>query len=152
MTSKSLCFREFPRHCFTRVDTDPRKTALLPRCGIACGVYAGCVAVTGNSISNEVRSRPTAARTEFRAGTDLRVGPRGTATWLPQGRLCGRAYVLALAFSLTWPSASSTEYSTPSQRYCLRICSVFFCTNAVKEPKLPVTFSPAFFLAATRTL
>src|SRR4030088_3473466 len=61
-------------------------------------------------------------------------------------------YAFALAFSLTPPSASSTEYSTLSQPYCLRICSVFFCTKVVKESKLPEIFSPAFFLAATRVL
>ena len=61
-------------------------------------------------------------------------------------------YVLALAFSFTWPSVSSTEYSTFSQWYCLRICSVFFCTKVVKESMLPETFSPAFFLAATSVL
>jgi len=61
-------------------------------------------------------------------------------------------YVFALAFSLTWPPSSSTEYSTFSQWYCLRICSVFFCTKVVKESRLPETLSPAFFLAATSVL
>src|ERR1700733_1382887 len=61
-------------------------------------------------------------------------------------------YVLALALSFTWPLASSTEYSTSAQLYCLRICWVFFCTNTVKESKSPDTFSPALFLAATRVL
>src|SRR3979411_605675 len=61
-------------------------------------------------------------------------------------------YAFALALSLTPPSASSTEYSTLSQPYCLRICSVFFCTKVVKESKLPEMFSPAFFLAATKVL
>src|SRR2546427_5559581 len=62
------------------------------------------------------------------------------------------SYTFALAFNLTSPLASSTEYSTLSQLYFLRICCVFFCTKVVNESKLPETFSPAFFLAATRVL
>src|SRR5258708_32805113 len=61
-------------------------------------------------------------------------------------------YVFALAFSLTWPSVSSTENSTSWQPYCLRISAVFFCTKVENESRLPETFSPAFFLAATRVL
>src|SRR5215831_1815106 len=83
MTSKSLCFREFPRHCFARLARIREKQPFCQCCGIACGVYAGYVVLTGNSISNEGRSGPTAARTEFRAETDPRVGPCGTATRLP---------------------------------------------------------------------
>src|SRR5579863_10502633 len=63
-----------------------------------------------------------------------------------------RSYVFALAFSFTCPPASSTENSTSWQWYCLRISAVFFCTNVEKESRLPVTFSPAFFLAATSVL
>ena len=39
---------------------------------------------------------------------------------------CLNRYTLALAVSFTLPSATSTLYSTFSQPYCLRICSVFF--------------------------
>src|SRR5712691_11759447 len=67
-----------------------------------------------------------------------------------QGGLC--LYDLALAFSLTCPPMSSTENSTSWQPYCLRISSVFLRTKEVKESRLPETFSPAFFLAATRVL
>ena len=46
----------------------------------------------------------------------------------------------------------STEYSTLSHLYCLRICSVFFWTKVVKESILPETFSPAFFFAAIKSV
>ena len=46
--------------------------------------------------------------------------------WRRQGGLRGALGYFAFAFSLTCPSVSSTEYSTLSHLYCLRICSVFF--------------------------
>src|SRR5205807_708924 len=59
-------------------------------------------------------------------------------------------YTFALALSLTWPSWVSTVYSTVWQPYCLRICSVFFCTKEAKESRLPETASPALFFASVR--
>src|ERR1700693_2651148 len=71
---------------------------------------------------------------------------------LPEIGPSASSYAFVLAFSLTCPPASSTENSTSWQPYCLRISSVFFCTKVEKESRLPETFSPAFFLAATSVL
>src|SRR6266498_1735516 len=84
---------------------------------------------------------------------DLRSKDSSGKPWTEEASQTGKQlYALAFAFSLTPVSVSSTEYSTFSQGYCVRICSVFFCTNWVKESMLPETFSPAFFLAATSVL
>ncbi len=51
---------------------------------------------------------------------------RGRAGRANDQRPRANDYVFALALSFTWPLCISTVYSTSSQPYCLRICSVFF--------------------------
>src|SRR6266540_3234747 len=69
-------------------------------------------------------------------------------TYEIRSREIWRSYALAFAVNFTLPSATSTLYSTAWQPCCLRICSVFFCTNDVKLSSEPETCSPVFFLAS----
>ena len=70
--------------------------------------------------------------------------------WL-RGKSSGENYDLTRAFSLTWPSRTSTTYSTSWQFFCFCRSLVFFSTNSLKLERVSFSVgSPAFCLACRK--